>query len=87
MQSVPLSVFSLEFMFLVKPACCYSSQVMIWHNFRTKKESKMPPSDYKHHAEVIGFLPFAWVRLRAAWSRIRNRGADSVEGRRVVGLK
>lgn len=45
----------------------------------------MPPSDYRHHAEVIGIAPYAWLKLRAAvksW-KLRN-DKDTVEGHRVL---
>lgn len=48
----------------------------------------MPPTDYKSHAHhaaaVAAAAPFLWLRVKALWSRIRHRGPDSVEGRRVL---
>lgn len=55
----------------------------------------MPPSDYKqladhgHHAALAGVLVLAGLRarLKAWWSRLFNRGKDSVEAHKFVGFK
>lgn len=48
----------------------------------------MPPSDYKdavHHGHAaVAAAPLLLIRLRAYWSRLFNRGPNSVEGHRIL---
>ena len=43
----------------------------------------MPITDYRA-VEAAVVAPIAWYKLRAIWSRIKNRGPESVEGHRVL---
>ena len=51
----------------------------------------MPPTDYRVLLDGVAAAPLAAMglrgRIRAYWSRIFNRGPESVEGHRVEGLK
>lgn len=49
----------------------------------------MPITDYldTEAAEATTAAVPLWVTLRALWSRIRNRGSESVEGHQFIGFK
>ena len=44
----------------------------------------MPPSDYGPALATAVAIPGLRARLRAYWSRLFNRGDDSVEGHRIL---